>query len=91
MFFKADFPLQNQQNFQMPATNNAEGIINLHNDMMVFLIFIVFFVGSFMVFSLVEYKYVRENKKFLFFPQLDLLYERAPLRFAQHVKNLEIV
>lgn len=91
MWFKNDFPLSYQQNFQMPATNNAEGIINLHNDMMFFLIFIVFFVGSFMLFSLVEYKYAISGKKIAFFPKLDLLFERAPLRFAQHVKGLEII
>jgi hypothetical protein len=37
-------PLPNQLNFQMPATPIMEGIIDLHHDIMFFLVFISIFV-----------------------------------------------
>jgi hypothetical protein len=41
----ADVPVEYQINFQNPATLIMDGIIDLHHDIMTFLIFIVIGVG----------------------------------------------
>lgn len=92
-YYYLDFPHNSEINFQMPATNNAEGIIHLHNDMMFFLIFIIFFVSFFILLSIFEYYTKVINKKPIsFLYSLDFsVKDRIQLRFAQHAKILEIV
>jgi heme/copper-type cytochrome/quinol oxidase subunit 2 len=45
VYFKKDAPLPWQMNFQQPATPTMEGIIDLHHNIMFFMIFIVIFVS----------------------------------------------
>jgi len=54
-FILADVPVERQINFQNPATLVMDGIIDLHHDIMTFLIFIVIAVTYILGSTLVHY------------------------------------
>jgi len=78
VFFKKDVPSPWQMNFQKPATPTMEGIIDLHHNIMFFMIFIVIFV-SFILLRAVHL-FNSEN--------IDIL---TPVSRTRHYLSLEII
>jgi heme/copper-type cytochrome/quinol oxidase subunit 2 len=80
----ADAPIDNQINFQNPATLIMDGIIDLHHDIMTFLIFIVIGVAYTLFSALYHYRANKDGGRIFAAGQ-------AAGRHVNHHATLEVI